>query len=70
MTKPLLSLQVNENAKDDLQMRQQSQEQYYNHGARPLPPLSQGDIVRYKTGSKWGSGVVIGKHTTLRSYNI
>ena len=45
MTKSLLSPQVNENAKDDLQMRQQSQKQYYNCGARPLPPLSQGDVV-------------------------
>ena len=70
MTKSLLSPQVNENAKDDLQMRQQSQKQYYNCGARPLPPLSQGDVVWYKTSSKWWSGVVIGKHTTLRSYNI
>ena len=70
MTKTLLSPQVNENAKDNLQIKQQKQEQYYNRGARILPPLSQGDVVRYKTGSKWRSVVVVGKHTTPRSYNI
>ena len=46
MTKSLLSPQINENAKDNLQIRQQKQEQYYNRGARPLPPLPQGDVVR------------------------
>ena len=32
--------------------------------------LSQGDVVRYKAGSKWRSGVIVSKHTTPRSYNI
>ena len=70
MTKSLLCPQVNENAQDDLRMRQQKQEQYCNHGARSLPPLSQGDVVRYKTGSKWQPGVVVSEHTAPRSYNI
>ena len=70
MTKSLLSPQVNEKVKDNLEMRQQKQVQYYNRGARPLPPLSQGDVVRYRTGSKRRPGVVIGKHTRPRSYNI
>ena len=70
MTTPLLCPEVNENAQDDLRMRQQKQEQYYNCGARPLPPLSQGDVVRYKTGSKWRPGVVVSKHTAPRSCNI
>ena len=70
MTNSLMCPQVNENAQDNLRVRQQKQEQYYNCGARPLPPLSQGDVVRYKTGSKWWPGVVVSKHTTPRSYNI
>ena len=70
MTTPLLCPQVNENAQDDLRMRQQKQERYYNRGARPLPPLSEGDVVRYKTGCKWRPGVVVSKHTAPRSCNI
>ena len=57
MTETLLLSQVNETAKKQLQKRQQKQVQYYN---RPLPPLSQGDVVRYKTN----------KHTAPRSYSI
>ena len=70
MTTPLLCPQVNENSQDDLRVRQQKQEQYYNRSARPLPPLSQGDVVRYKIGSKWRPGVVVSKHTAPRSCNI
>ena len=40
-----MSPPVNQNDKDKLEMRQQKQEQYYNRGARPLSPLSQGDVV-------------------------
>ena len=61
MTTPLLCPQVNENSQDDLRVRLQKQEQYYNRSARPLPPLSQGDVVRYKIGSKWRPGVVVSK---------
>ena len=70
MTETLLFSQVSETAREQLQKRQQKQVQYYNRGTRPLPPLSQGDAVRYKTGSKWQPAVIVSKHTAPRSYNI
>ena len=70
MTETLLISQVSETAREQLQKRQQKQVQYYNRGTRPLLPLSQGDVVRYKTGSKWQPAVIVSKHTAPRSYNI
>ena len=70
MTETLLLSQVNETAREQLQKRQQKQVQYYNRGTRPLSPLSQGDVVQYKTGSKWQPAVVVSKNTAPRSYNI
>ena len=45
--------------KKQLERRQQKQEQFYNRGTRPLPPLSEGDVVQYKTGSKWQPAIVV-----------
>ena len=70
MMSSLLSPQVNSNMQKQLEKRQQKQRQYYNRGARSLLPLSPGDAVRYKTGSKWQPAIVVSKHTTLRSYII
>ena len=70
MMSSLLSPQVNSNIQKQLEKRQQKQRQYYNRGARSLLPLSPGDAVRYKTGSKWQPAIVVSKHTTPRSYII
>ena len=70
MMSSLLSPQVNTNIQKQLEKRQQKQRQYYNRGTRSLLPLSPGDAVRYKTGSKWQPAIVISTHTIPRSYII
>ena len=44
MTHSLLTPTINEDVTERLKDRQEKQQVYYNRGARPLPPLSEGDI--------------------------
>jgi len=53
MTHSLLVPAVNKGVTEQLKDRQEKQQVYYNRGARPLPPLSEGDTVQYKTGNTW-----------------
>ena len=70
MSESLLKPATNDDAQEQLTSRQQKQQQYYNRGARSLPPLSKGMVVHYKKGGKWEPAVVVNKHGAPRSYNI
>ena len=71
MTHSLLTPTINEDVTERLKDRQEKQQVYYNRGARPLPPLSEGDTVQYKTGKSWRPAVVISRCLEApRSYLI
>ena len=48
MTHSLLTPTINKGVTKQLKDRQEKQQVYYNRGARPLPPLSEGDTVQYR----------------------
>ena len=71
MAKSLLSPQVNENVKDNLEMRHRSKnnttivvQNLYHYYLKLMLFDTKQDL------RKWQPGVVVGKHTTLRSYYI
>ena len=61
MTHSLLAPAVNKGVTKQLKDRQERQQVYYDRGARPLPPLSKGDTVQYRTGNTWQPDVVISR---------
>ncbi len=46
------------------------QKVYFDRGARPLPKLNQGNVVRVQTKSSWEPGIIIQKDTHPRSYIV
>jgi len=71
LTHSLLAPTVNKGVTKQLKDQQERQQVYYDRGARPLPPLSKGDTVQYRTGNTWQPAVVIsGCLEAPRSYLI
>ena len=48
------------------------QKHYYDKGTLPLPPLENGEHIRFQKGPSlsWGPSVVIRKHHTPHSYIV
>ena len=70
MSESLLQPDTCKDVRKQLIGRQQKQQKYYNRGVRLLPPLSRGDVVRYKRAGKWEPTVIINRSETPRSYYI
>ena len=70
MTGTMLKPEVPENTRVKLDHRQQKQKRSYDKTTKLLPELKPGDVIRYQKGRLWMPAVVIGKHSTPRSYNI
>ena len=69
MTAEMLKPQVSTGAKAALEHRQARQKFYYDKTAKSLPELKSND-VRYPRNKSWEPAVVIGRHTSPRSYDI
>ena len=67
MTGKMLEPEVSGNTRVKLDHLQQKQKRSYDKAA---PELKPGDVIRYQKGRLWKPAVVIGKHSTPRSYNI
>ena len=70
MTAAMLKPQTSKGVITKLDQRQARQKHWYDKAARPLPELKPNDVVRYPGRKSWEPAIVIGKHTTPRSYNI
>ena len=70
MTGKMLEPEIPENTRVKLDHRQQKQKRSYDKATKSLPELKPGDVIRYQKGRLWMPAVVIGKHSTPRSYNI
>ena len=70
MTGKMLKPAVPENIRTKLNHRQQRQKSIYDRTAKLLPKLKTGDAVRYQKGHVWKPAVVVGKHSSPRSYKI
>ena len=70
MLPSLLEQNSNKEVKEKLHKRQKQQKYYYDKTAKQLPPLKPNDVVRFKHKSYWKPAVVIGIHSSPRSYTI
>ena len=70
MTGKMLKPAIPENIRTKLNHRQQRQKSIYDRTAKLLLKLKTGDAVRYQKGHVWKPAVVVGKHSSPRSYNI
>ena len=52
-----------------MKAEREKQKEYYNRSAKPLPPLSVGDSIRYQEGKTWKQGIVT-KEEGDRSYTV
>ena len=70
MLPSLLEQNANKEVKEKLHKRQKQQKYYYDKTAKQLPPLKPNDVVRFKHKSYWKPAVVMGIHSSPRSYTI
>ena len=67
-----LKPKIADNVKENKQKKQLRQKNTFDRGAKPLPPLKKGDIVRMKprvAGKEWKKACVL-KQVNIRSYRV
>ena len=70
MTATMLKPHISKGPKAILEQRQARQKHWYDRTAKPLSKLRPNDVVRYPGNKSWEPAVVVGKHTSPRSYHI
>ncbi len=66
----LLRPQLYRNVHKTIKGRQLKQKRYFDCGAKPLPPIADGEKVRVKVRNNWQPAIVLRSHEKPRSYVI
>jgi hypothetical protein len=71
-TKQLLKPKINKQVIQHHQQRQQEQAKHYNKGAKDLPKLKKGDVVRIQPGKykRIWTKAVVDRAVAKRSYQV